>query len=216
MTRGFYIDGATVPVEAGRPLLIVDADEVLLAFARGLEQFLAEHGCYLDFTSYRLHGNIRRRDDNEALIDVEVTSLLHEFRAELDSLEAIEGAADAIRDLQQWMGIVALSNVSITQAPARVRNFAALGWDFPLVANSGSKGRAVKLLAKRAKAATFFMDDTPMHHESVAEHAPNVFRIHFVGDERLKPLMPPSPYAHFRADTWREATNFIKSRLMGD
>ena len=213
MTRSFYMDATTVPVEEGRPLLIVDADEVLLAFARGLEHFLAEHGCYLDFSSYRLHGNIRRKDDNETLIDVEVTSLLHDFRAELDSLDAIEGAAEAIAELQQRMNIVALSNVSITQAPARVRNFAALGWDFPLIANSGSKGRAVKVLAKRAKAPTFFMDDTPIHHESVAEHAPNVFRIHFVGDERLKPLMPASEHAHLRADSWRDIEAFIRARL---
>jgi hypothetical protein len=50
----------------------------------------------------------------------------------------------------------------------------------------------------------------------VAELAPEVFRIHFVGDERLKPLMPPSPHAHFRAQSWPDARNFIKSRLMED
>ena len=58
----FHIDAATVPLAAGRPLLLVDADEVLLAFARGFDEFLAGHDCYLDLVSYRLHGNVRRRD----------------------------------------------------------------------------------------------------------------------------------------------------------
>jgi len=216
MSRSFHTEAATVPLTTGRPLLVVDADEVLLAFAKGFDSFLRENGCYLDFSSYRLHGNVRRKDDNTALIDVEVTELLHDFRADLDSLDPIEGALEAIAELQEFMSIVALSNVSITQAPARLRNFAELGWDFPLVVNSGSKGHAVKVLAKRARAPTFFMDDTPVHHESVEDMAPNVFRIHFVGDARLKPLMPPSPHAHFRADTWRDARNFIRSRLMED
>ena len=30
----------------------------------------------------------------------------------------------------------------------------------------------------------------------------------------LKPLMPTSPYAHFRADTWGQAHAFIRTRLM--
>ncbi len=214
MKKSFHIDGATVPLERGRPLLIVDADEVLLAFARGFDRFLAQHGCYLDFVSYRLHGNVRHKEDNSPVNDAEVTALLYEFRADLDSLEPIEGAIEAIADLRQSMSIVALSNVSITQAPARLRNFAALGWDFPLLTNSGSKGRPVRVLAKRAKAPAFFMDDTPQHHQSVAEHAPKVFRIHFIGDERLKLLMPPSPHAHFRAETWPDAHAFIRTRLM--
>ena len=97
-----------------------------------------------------------------------------------------------------------------------MRNFATLGWNFPLLTNSGSKGRSVRVLAKRANAPTFFMDDIAQHHESVAEQAPNVFRIHFVGDERLKPLMPTSPHAHFRAGTWPEAHAFIRARLRKD
>jgi hypothetical protein len=216
MSRAFHTEGATVPLIAGRPLLVGDADEVLLAFAQGFDLFLRQRGCYLDFSSYRLHGNVRRLDDNTALIDVEVTELLQDFRADLDSLAAIDGAKDAMAELSETMSIVVLSNVSITQAPARLRNFLELGWDFPLVTNSGSKGRPVKVLAKRAHAPTFFMDDTPIHHQSVAELAPEVFRIHFVGDERLKTLMPPSPHAHFRARSWPDARNFIRSRLMQD
>jgi len=209
----FYIDAATVPVTSARPLLIVDADEVLLAFARGFDKFLGERGCYLDLVSYRLHGNVRRIDDRSALIDIEVTGLLDEFREALDWLEPVEGARDAIADLACDMDVVVVSNVSAAQAPARLKNLAALGMTVPLLANSGPKGPAVKTLARRAGKPVFFVDDIPMHHASVAEHAPDVIRIHFVGDERLKALLAPSPHAHVRLDDWAAASAFVRGRL---
>ncbi|HUO92435.1 MAG TPA: hypothetical protein VMU22_05915 [Rhizomicrobium sp.] len=209
----FHTDAATVPIRPGRPLLIVDADEVLLAFARGFDVFLQRNGCYLDLVSYRLHGNVRRRDGDEPLINIEVTALLDEFRAELDWLEPIDGACEIVAGLREALDIVVVSNVTPEQAPARLRNLAALGIVAPLVANSGPKGPAVKTLAARGGAAAFFVDDVPMHHASVAELAPHVFRIHFVGDERLKPLMPPSPHAHLKADHWNDIDTFIRARL---
>ena len=212
----FYTDAATVPVRDNRPLLIVDADEVLLAFARGFDQFLARHDCYLDLVSYRLHGNVRRRDGNAPLIDIEVTGLLDEFRSDLDWLEPITGACETVAALREGMDVIVVSNVSAAQAPARLRNLHALGLTVPLLANSGPKGPAVKTLARRAGKPVFFVDDVPMHHASVAELAPEVFRIHFVGDERLKPLMPPSPHAHVMADNWDEIAAFIRTRLGGD
>jgi hypothetical protein len=213
MSKDFHTDGATVPVTAGRPLLIVDADEVVLAFAEGFGRFLDSRGFFLDLVSYRLHGNVRRRDDSTPLADIEVTALLDEFRADLDWLEPIAGAREALAALRAQADIVMVSNVSPSQAPARLRNLAKLGLDMPLVANSGPKGPAVKALARRAGKPAFFMDDVPMHHASVAELAPDVFRIHFVGDDRLKPLMPSTPHAHIRAQDWAEADAFIRARL---
>ena len=209
----FYTDAATVPVSAERPLLIVDADEVILAFARGFDTFLARHDCYLDLVSYRLHGNVRRRDGSAPLIDIEVTGLLDEFRSDLDWLEPIAGAFEALTALRDLMEVVVVSNVSPAQAAARLKNLQTLGLDAPLVANSGPKGPAVKTLARRAGTPVFFVDDIPMHHASVAELAPDVFRIHFIGDDRLKPLMPPSPHAHVRADTWEDIDAFVRARL---
>jgi hypothetical protein len=211
--RSFHIDAATVPVASARPLLIVDADEVLLAFARGFDTFLGQRGCYLDLVSYRLHGNVRRADDKSALIDIEVTGLLDEFREALDWLEPIEGACDAIASLSRDMDVVVVSNVTPAQAPARLKNLATLGLSLPLLANSGPKGPAVKTLARRAGKPVFFVDDIPMHHASVAEHAPDVIRIHFVGDERLKALLPPAPHAHARLDDWAAASAFVRQHL---
>jgi hypothetical protein len=211
--REHYADAATVPLDPGRPLLIVDADEVLLHFAEGFDRFLQARGLYLDLVSYRLHGNVKRREDQTPILDIEVTGLLDEFRADLDSLEAVEHAVEVITALRPQLDAVVLSNVNQAQALPRLRNLAALGFDMPLVINGGPKGPAVKTLARRAGRPVFFVDDIPQHLASVAEGAPDVFRIHLIGDARLKPLLPVSPHAHLRADNWREAGAFIRAKL---
>lgn len=211
--REFHTHPATVPLRADQPLLVVDADEVILRFAEGFDRFLRRGGNYLDLATYRLHGNVRRLDDKSPLLDVEVTALLESFRTELDWLDAVEDAADVLRGFAPEMNIVVLSNIVEAQGPARLRNLAKLNLPFSLAVNSGPKGPFVKSLAERAGKPVFFVDDIPVHHASVAEVAPDVYRLHLIGDERLKTLMPPSPHAHLRAPDWHAAEAFIRAKL---
>jgi FMN phosphatase YigB (HAD superfamily) len=213
MSEAFDIAGAIARLTPGRPLLIVDADEVILRFVDGFDRFLNSGGLYLDLSSYRLHGNVKRRDDGTAILDVEVTALLDEFRRELDSLEIVDGAREALATLRHRLDVVMLTNISTAQAAPRVRNLTALGLDMPVVANSGLKGPAVKALAARAGRPAFFVDDIPQNLASAAEAAPEIFRIHLIGDERLKPLLPPAAHAHLRAEDWAHARRFIEDKL---
>lgn len=213
MSGTFDIGGAVARLTPGKPLLIVDADEVILRFVDGFDKFLKTHGLWLDLTSYRLHGNVKRLDDGKPILDVEVTALLDEFRHELDSLEMVKGARDALDSLKDRVEIVVLTNITPAQAAPRLRNFATHGLDLPLVANSGLKGAAVKALAARAGRPAFFVDDIPQNLASAAEAAPEIFRIHLIGDDRLKPLLPPAAHAHIRADDWQHAGRFIADRL---
>ncbi|HVU22436.1 MAG TPA: hypothetical protein VHE09_17020 [Rhizomicrobium sp.] len=213
MSSPFSIGAALPRIQRGHPLVIVDADEVILRFVAGFDQFLRGHGLFLDLSSYRLHGNVKRLDDKTPVLDVEVTALLEEFRAELDWLAIVDGAREALMALSESAGVVVLTNITPAQAAARTRNLAALGFDFPLVANSGLKGPAVRDLANHAGAPAFFIDDIPQQLVSAAEHAPDVTRIHLVGDERLKPLLAPSPHAHHYAQDWPSAESFIRERL---
>jgi hypothetical protein len=213
VTDAFDIGSAVARLTPGRPLLIVDADEVILRFVDGFDRFLRAGGLYLDLSSYRLHGNIKRLDDDQPVLDVEVTALLDEFRRDLDSLEAVDGACEALAGLAPRLDIVMLTNIVPLQGPPRRRNLAAIGLDLPVVANSGQKGPAVKALAAAAGRPAFFVDDIPPHLASAAESAPEVFRIHLIGDDRLKPLLPATPHAHLRAEHWRDAHAFIDARL---
>ena len=199
----------------GRPLIIADADEVILKFVEGLDSFLRARGLYLDLSSYRLHGNVKRLADNVPVLDVEVTALLEEFRRDLDSLTLVEGARETLASFAGRADIVILSNIVPAQALARRRNLVAHGLDLPLVCNSGAKGPAVKSLASRAGSPSFFIDDIPQHLASAAEHAPYVLRIHIVGDDRLKPLLPKAESAHLNARDWNDVEAFIRAHLDG-
>lgn len=213
MSGAHDLSSALARLTQGRPLLIVDADEVLLRFVSGFDQFLAQQGLFLDLSSYRLHGNVKRKDDGTPILDVEVTALLDTFRRDLDSLDHVEGARESLQALSQKLDIVVLTNISAAQVAARLRNLASFGLDLPLVANSGLKGETVRSLASRAGRPSFFVDDIPQHLASAAELAPDVTRIHLIGDDRLKPLLPPAEHAHFRAESWNEAHDFITARL---
>ncbi|MGZ5998590.1 MAG: hypothetical protein ACXWLC_04280 [Rhizomicrobium sp.] len=197
----------------GRPLMIVDADEVLLRFVEGFERYLDRQGLFLDLSSYRLHGNVKRQDDRTPILDVEVTALLDDFRTDLDWLEQVEGARDSLHALSRKLDIVVLTNISPMQAVARLRNLEGFGLDLPLVANSGLKGDAVKALALRSGRPSFFVDDIPQNLASAAQQAPDITRIHLIGDDRLKPLLAATEHAHYRAEDWKDAEAYIVSRL---
>jgi len=213
MNGRFDVSSALTTIRPDRPLIIVDADEVVLGFVDGFDRFLRLQGLYLDLTSYRLHGNVKRLADGTTLLDVEVTALLDEFRTDLDSLDAIPGACKSLTSLSELATIVVLSNVTLGQAPARRRNLVSLGLDLPLVVNSGAKGPAVKALTAPIQAPSFFIDDIPTHLASAAEHAPEVLRIHLVGNTRLLGLLPLPIHANFGAGDWAAAEQFITAHL---
>jgi hypothetical protein len=213
MSEPFGLGSALARLTSGRPLVIVDVDEVLLRFVAGFDDFLRGQSLFLDLATYRLHGNVKRVDDRTAILDVEVTALLEEFRRDLDWLEPVEGARESLSALSESVEVVVLTNITPEQAVPRARNLAKLGFDFPLLANSGLKGPAVKHLANHAGAQAWFIDDIPQQLASAAEHAPGVTRIHLVGDARLKPLLPPSPHANLYAEDWAAAAAFIRNHL---
>ena len=215
----FDLASALAAIVPGRPLVVTDADGVLLSFTAGLEKWLRERGLYLELTSYRLQGSIRRLDDRSTILDVENLALLEEFRRDLDCLEAVDGACETLAELAEVMNVVVLSNVNHSQAVARRRNFEALGIDYPLIANDAGqgfmsgKGAAVKAMAARAGAKTFFIDDIPANLATVAQEAPDVTLIHLVESEPLRQLLGTSFPAHLHAENWTAAKAFILEQL---
>ncbi|MEK9968258.1 MAG: hypothetical protein VW600_03920 [Ferrovibrio sp.] len=205
---------ATLSLTPGRPMLIVDADEVLFYFMRGLERFLDSRDLYFDWASYALHGNIRQRQDDAPVAAEILHPLLQRFFAEAtEELEPVDGAAQALAELNRIAQVVVLSNVPMPARNARIRALARHGMAFPLIANTGPKGPAVAAMLKQTKAPAVFIDDIPQNHRSVAELAPAAHRLHFIADTRLAALLGPAPDCHHRAETWLDIQAHIQTLL---
>lgn len=203
-----------IAIQAGRPLIVCDADEVLLQFLRGLEASLPAQGLYLDLGQYQLTGAIKRVDTKEPLVQSEVGALIKAFHADAGlRLDGVDGAADALRALSAHAQIVVLTNVVPEQGAARRANLARLGMDYPVLPNSGLKGQAVRRMAEQCAAQVFFIDDIARHHEDVATAWPDTHQIHFVADERLFGMAPRSPHAKLFTRDWTEARDHMLSAL---
>ena len=198
----------------GRPLIITDCDEVLMQFLVGLETYLETQGLWLDLKSYALTGNIKHRDTNVALEPSDMPALMKGFfTASTGSLLPVAGAADALKALSARAQIVVLTNVPLIDKDARSRNLAAEGMDYPVIANKGLKGAAVRMMADRVQAPVFFLDDIPHNIASVAKAHEACHRLHFIADKRLAKLMGQSPDSHFHTSEWPQAHSYIAARL---
>ncbi len=203
-------------LDAARPLLITDADEVLFAFMAAFERHLHANDTYFNWASYRLNGNIIARADEKPVGNPQVKALIGDFfELHTRNIAPLDGAAEAMAALvaERGLQIVVLSNVPPQRHGDRQWALARHGMDYPLIANEGAKGSAVAYLAARITAPVFFIDDAPSHHDDVAEHAHHVRRIHYVGHPRLAELIGPAEASHLRARSWDEIRRFIEDHL---
>lgn len=204
-----------VTLDPSRPLLICDADEVLVQFAVGLERFLERQGCFLDLATFAIHGNVKRRDTNEVVANETVTQMLADFFvSETRNMEMVPGAAEALERVSRRAQIVILSNLPETAREARCANLAAHGIPYPVIAGSGLKGVIVKRMIDGFAKPVAFVDDLPPHLTSVAQETPHVHRLHFIADARLAKMLPACKDAHRRIDAWPEAGAWIESVLV--
>lgn len=203
-----------VQITPGRPLLAVDTDEVMVEFASHVTRWLPTTGHEMRLTQYRLEGSMFRAGEDEPLPFEDCIALLDRFFHE-QTLEqrAVKGAVETLERLSTDAQVVILTNVPRFAREDRRENTRALGMDYPLVVNSGGKGRALAWLAAGAAAATAFIDDSPLQHQHAAKHAPGVTRIHFVGASTVQELLRESPEAHHRAHDWAEAERQIREAL---
>lgn len=207
---------ADLALEPGKPIVVSDADEVLFAFMAGFETYLLSRGFRFHWDSYALLGNIRRAADGVAVERADVQHLLASFFIErTEHLAPIPGAAEGLAALSRRAQVVILSNVPHGQREARLKALAKNGMAYPLIANQGSKGRAVRALADRVGAPVIFIDDIPSQHSSVREAVTGAFCLHFVGEPRLARLLPQAEASDCRADTWAEALPVLERRLTG-
>jgi len=198
-----------------RPLLITDCDEVLVHMVRHFADWLDEaHAVDFTFGSWELAKNMRRRS-GEALSQEEMWGFLHGFFPEqMHRQTIVPHAREAIAALAEQADVVILTNLQDQCQTHRVEQLAAFGIPHRVVCNQGGKGTPVAaLVAEYAPSVAVFVDDLPVHHQSVAEHAPDVWRLHMVSEPQLAAGIAPAAHAHVRIDDWQEAQRWIAARF---
>lgn len=199
-----------------RPLLVSDCDDVLLHmvphFAEWIEE---EHGCTFVLDEQGLGGAVRDKITGAPVPREKVGALLDSFFiGEMHRQNVVPGAIEALAEIEKIADVVILTNLPDEHHAIRVSQLGAFDIRYEVLCNQGGKGPPVRELVDRLQpSATVFVDDWAFHHESVAEHAPDVWRLHMVADPALAERVPTAPHAHARIDRWTVATGWIIDRF---
>lgn len=193
-----------------KPLIVCDVDEVVVHFIRAFEQWLEEHGCWLDPASFALNGNVKRRSDNMPIPVEELQAHFAGFLSQRTaSFEEIENASRSLRQLSEIADVIMLTNMPHEYYDARVQNLTSLGMDYPVVVNTGHKGPAMAEITAASAAPVIFIDDTPSNVLSVRETLPEVHVVHFMQDPRFGRHCGPIEGISLRSDNWNETADHI-------
>ena len=200
-----------------RPLLITDCDEVLLHMVSHFRDWLGEaHDVEFAFETGQFAEALTDRRSGEALAADRVWPLLDSFfQDEMHRQTLVPGALEALGRIGEVADIVILTNLGDHAHPWRVDQLARHGISHEVVCNQGGKGVPARAIVERHNATrAVFVDDLPVHHASVAKHAPEIFRLHMVAEPKLAPVVPPAQHAHARIDEWPTACDWILERLI--
>ncbi|HEX8400649.1 MAG TPA: HAD family hydrolase [Allosphingosinicella sp.] len=199
-----------------RPLLISDCDEVLLHMVTHFAQWLDEaHAIRFDLAAPGFRDALTDRETGLRVGEERVWPLLDGFfDTQMHRQNVVAGAAEALARIGEVADIVVLTNIGDAYQAGRMEQLAAFGIHHRVLCNRGGKGRPViKLIEEMRPSMTVFVDDLPVHHESVAKHAPDVWRLHMVAEPLMAGHVRPAPFAHARIDDWETATDWISDRM---
>ena len=198
------------------PLMIFDADEVLVHFAEPFAIYLKKHNHRLHLTGYRLDNAIKNAQTDAVADPDTAKDLVWGFiNEETKNQPAAKGAPQALKKLRELAQIIILSNVPYTVHDDRVTNLKNIGMDYPLISNEGMKGPAVKEILKNHKAESFFIDDNPYQVESVYNDNQDTVCVHFSVCDLVKPYMPKAVGASIEPSSWNDLVLKLISYLKG-
>ena len=203
-------------LDRSKPLVICDVDEVVLHFIEGFERYLGRNDLWLDPASFALNGNVKYKESGKSVGNEELRQHFADFfDQEAHRLDAIEGAARALASLAGDTNVLMLTNLPEQYRPARIANLDDHGMPYPVIANQGPKGPAVKTISQGHQQPIVFVDDIPNYLRSVGDYCPDVHLVHFMQDERFGRHVPPLDYVSLRADNWADTHAHIDALLAG-
>lgn len=202
-----------VGLEHDKPVVICDVDEVLFQFLVPLERYLADVGHRLEMRSNAsLFGNVYAAGSETPVKNEEVSALLEKFyERNVESQPPIPGAATALAGLSKRARVVIITNLPTAYGNRRRRALRVHGMDYPLIVNSGPKGRALAKLLYGHRAPSFFIEDMHVHLVSAAR-IEGLHCVQFAADIRLASLVERAENA-YHAKGWGSTVRYIEARL---
>ena len=201
-------------INYNKPLLISDADEVILNFVKTFEKYLNNIGLYYDLSSYALFGNIKNIKDDMAVENDQIVKHLKDFyNLHTEEISFVDESIKYLVRIKDDLGcqIIVLSNLPHHNRKKREISFRKNGLDFPIISNSGLKGLAIKEIAKKQKNKIFFIDDISANLLSAYNEVDNVKLIHYISDKRLEKLATTPKEVDFKAKDWKEIYNYLEN-----
>ena len=197
-----------------KPLLIFDADEVLVLFANHFSKYLIQKGWNLNLRSYRLDDAIMHIADGHIADKITYQKLIDDFiHQETAKQPEAYGASKTLKKFKKRAEIVILTNVPNSAFEQRIGNLTNLSMIYPTISNSGMKGPALVKLKELTNKTCIFVDDNPYQIASAAKHVPDIYRFHFTACDIVKKTMPYAEGATHRPSTWKEIAVLLNQLL---
>ena len=178
-----------------RPLVITDCDEVLMHMVVPFAEWVdTEHGVIFRIEDASFANALKRKECGTPLEAAEVWPLLDGFfRTEMTRQYPIPGALAAMAAIGAEADIVVLTNVGPEHQQARIDQLALHEFHAPVIGSRGGKGEPVRRLIEEYRpSVAVFIDDLAGHHQSVAEAAPDVWRLHLIGEPAIADKIAPA------------------------
>ena len=201
-------------INRNKPLLISDADEVILNFVQAFETYLNSIGLYYDLSSYALFGNIKKIKENIAIENDQITKHITDFyNLHTEEISFVNESIKYLGKIKNDLDcqIIVVSNLPHRNREKREISFRKNGLDFPIISNSGLKGLTIKEIAKNQKNKIFFIDDISANLLSAYNEVDGIKLIHYISDKRLEKLASTPEEVDFKAKDWKEVYNYLEN-----
>ncbi len=201
-------------INHNKPLLISDADEVILNFVQAFETYLNSIGLYYDLSSYALFGNIKKIKENIAIENDQITKHITDFyNLHTEEISFVNESIKYLGKIKNDLDcqIIVVSNLPHHNREKREISFRKNGLDFPIISNSGLKGLTIKEIAKNQKNKIFFIDDISANLLSAYNEVDGIKLIHYISDKRLEKLASTPKEVDFKAKDWKEIYNYLEN-----
>ena len=145
-----------ISLDSKKPLLISDADEVILDFLGAFEKYLLSHDLRFDLSTYSLFGNILEIKNNNPISKEEVISHLDNFfDIHTKDISIVNGALENLKKIEDELNcqIIILTNIPLKGRQDRIHCFQTNNLNYPIITNVNSKGPTIREIINNFKSS---------------------------------------------------------------